>query len=177
VPYATEVSSFGAASLALGAYSMINGKTVGVRSLIESAIRLCDFASSPIARKWAGPVVGALALGSVAYVVYELPRSVPRNVGRHLQETLNISSGMGGDADLVPFSDAVSGRVSKEVRNVMRAITRDLQDLYGKAVETRAQVVKQSEEAEKKANAALGHFATIEQKVQDIRETIADIKI
>lgn len=177
VPYAAEVSGFGAASLALGAYSMINGKTVGVRSLIESAIRLCDFASSPVARKWAGPVVGALALGSVAYVVYELPRSVPRNVGRHLQETLSVSSGMGGDADLVPFSDAVSGRVSKEVRNVMRAITRDLQDLYGKAVETRAQVVKQSEEAEKKASAALGHFTAIDKKVQDIRDTVADIKI
>jgi len=177
VPYAAEVSSFGAASLALGAYSMINGKTVGIRSLIESAIRLCDFASSPVARKWAGPVVGALALGSVAYVVYELPRSVPRNVGRHLQETLSFSSCMGGDADLVPFADAVSGRVSKEVRNVMRAITRDLQDLYGKAVETRANVVKQSQEAERKASAALGHFATIDKKVQDIRETMADIKI
>ena len=177
VPYAAEVSGFGAASLAVGAYSLINGKTVGVQSLVQSAIRLVDFASTPAARKWAGPIIGAITLGSIAYIVYELPRSVPRNVGRHIAETLQISSGMQGDAESVPFVEAVSQRVGKEVRHVMRVVAYDMQRKYNEAVDKRAQIVKASEEDERKAKAALEHFAGVENKVEEIREAVVDIKI
>lgn len=177
VPFAAEVSGIGAASLAVGAFSMLNGKTIGVRSIIESVVRLSDFASSPAARKWAGPIVGAITLGTVAYIVYELPRSIPRNVGRHLREALLVTSGGEGDAALVSFPDAVSAKMSREVRKVMRIAAYDLKERYRSAVESRAKVVKENEEAEKKANAALAHFVMVDEKVQEIRGAVAEIKV
>lgn len=177
VPFAAEVSGIGAASLAVGAFSILNGKSTGVQSIIESVIRLSDFASSPAARKWAGPVVGAITLGAVAYIVYELPRSIPRNVGRHLQQTLMVTSGGEGDMALVSFPEAVSTKTSREVRKVMRIAAYDLKERYRSAVESRAKVVKENEEAERKANAALAHFAMVDEKVQEIRAAVAEIKV
>ena len=174
VPYAADI---GVVSLALGAFSVVNGKVFGVHSLIETMSQISSLASSPAARKWAGPVVGALTLGAVAYVIYELPRSVPRNVGRSLQRTLSTGSGEEGDTATVPFTDAVSTRVSKEVRKVMRLGAWDLRERFKSAVDTRAEMVKKSEAAEKRANVALAHFTDVDNKVQNIRESVADIKI
>ena len=175
VPFSAE-TSLGMASLAVGAFSLINNKS-GVRYVVESALRLSELASNPAARKWIGPILGVFAFGAVAYVVYELPRSIPRNVGRHLQSTLTVSSGQTGDAEIVPYADAVSGRVSAEVRKVMRIAAWDLRERYRKGVESRAEVVREAEAAEKKALAALGQFQEIDKRVQEIREVMADVKI
>ena len=177
IPYSAEMSGFGIASLALGAFSMVGNKSLGIHSIIDTLVRLTEIASKPGVRRLAGPVAGMLAFGTVAYIIYELPRSIPRNVGRHVQTSLRVSSGSSGDDIFVPLTDAVSARVSKEVRKVMRLGSWDLRERFRGAVESRAEVVRESEEAGKRASIALNHFAETGKQVEGVRNSIADIKV
>ncbi|ODN74685.1 hypothetical protein L202_07016 [Cryptococcus amylolentus CBS 6039] len=170
IPVSAE--GFGAASLAFGAFSMVSGKTVGLRTLIEGLVHFSDFVSDPSTRRWIGPAVGMAAAGAVAYIVYDLPSSIPRNVGRHLQYTLLASSGTATDDDELPFTDAQSARISREVRKVMRLAAWDLRERFRAAVDARAELVKESEEQEKKANKALKWFEDVEKRVDVIREEV-----
>jgi len=169
VPFCAEMSGLGAASLAVGAFSMVGGKAFGIRSVVEGAMRVSELASNPAARRWIGPVVGLFALGAVAYVIYELPRSVPRNVGRHLQSTLLISSGTPGDGEIVPFAEWQASRVGRETRKVMRLAGWDLRERFRSATDERGTVVKESERKEKVAIQALEHMKQFEQQADQIR--------
>ncbi|KAK8843427.1 hypothetical protein IAR55_007084 [Kwoniella newhampshirensis] len=172
IPLSTELSGFGAASLAIGAFSMISGKTVGLRTVIEGLIHFSDFVSNPATRRWIGPVVGVVSVGAIAYVIYDLPRSVPRNVGRHIQSNLLVSSGSQTDDASIPFADAQSARVGKEVRKVMRLAAWDLRERFRAAVDARGEVVKESEEVERRAVKALKWFEEVDKRVESIREEV-----
>jgi len=171
IPSLPEMTGLGAASLAVGAFT-VGGKALGLQSIIEGMVRLSDIVSNPASRRWIGPIVGVVSLGAVAYVIYELPRSIPRNVGRHLQASLLISSGLQGDAENVPFAEFHSARVGREVRKVMRLAAWDLRERYRGAMNARAGMVKESEEVERKSNAALSFFAGVEKEVENIREMV-----
>jgi mitofusin len=105
-------------------------------------------------------------------VVYELPRSIPRNVGRHLQASLLIGSGMPGDNETTPWAEYQAGRVSKEVRKVMRLAAWDLRERFKAAVDARGEVVRESEETERRAAKALTWFAEVEKRVESIRDEV-----
>ncbi|ORY26265.1 hypothetical protein BCR39DRAFT_262274 [Naematelia encephala] len=170
VPFSAEMSGLGA--LAVGALTL-SSKTIGLRHVLDSAAKITELASSRVARRWAGPVIGVVAAGAVAYIIYDLPRSIPRNIGRHLQSTLLISSGpLGSDAEFVPFPDAQSTQVSREVRKVMRMAGADVRDRFRGGYEAKADVVRLSEETEKRASRALAMFADVEKRVEDIREVV-----
>lgn len=171
IPHVSEMTGIGAASLAVGAFTF-GGKALGINTLIDGMIRISDLASNPFARKWAGPVIGVVTLGAVAYVVYELPRSIPRNVGRSLQASLSISSGQSGDAEHEPFADYHAKRMGQESRKVMRLISWDAKERFRGALNQRMDAVKQGEKVEKKAKEALDFFGGIEHKVGTIRETV-----
>jgi mitofusin len=165
------MTGVGAASLAVGAFTF-GGKALGINTLIDGMIRISDLASNPLARKWIGPVVGVCTLGAVAYVIYELPRSIPRNVGRSLQATLSTSSGTNGDNESMPFADFHAQRMGKESRKVLRLISWDTRERFRGAVSQRLDAVRESEQTEKRAKEALEFFANVETKVGEIRETV-----
>jgi mitofusin len=172
IPLSKEVSSIGAASLAVGAFSVVGGKALALRTLVETAIHLSDLAANPVVRKWAGPAIGILAAGAVAYVIYELPRSIPRNVGRNLRSQLLITSGATEADDESPFFEAEAQRIGREVRKVMRLAAWDLRERFRTAMEARNEIVRQSEETAKQAARALEWFAEIEERVDTIRDQL-----
>ncbi|CAK9786826.1 hypothetical protein CC85DRAFT_288239 [Cutaneotrichosporon oleaginosum] len=172
IPLSKEVSSIGAASLAVGAFSVVGGKALALRTLVETAIHLSDLASNPVVRKWAGPAIGILAAGAVAYVIYELPRTIPRNVGRNLRSQLLVTAGTSDAQDESPFFEAEAQRVGREVRKVMRLAAWDLRERFRIAMEARNEIVRQSEETAKQAARALEWFAEIEDRVDAIRDQL-----
>lgn len=172
IPLSKEVSSIGAASLAVGAFSVVGGKAMALRTLVETLIHLSDLASNPAVRKWAGPAVGLLAAGAIGYVVYELPRSIPRNVGRHLRSELLITSGAADADDESSFYEAEAQRLGREVRKVMRLAAWDLRERFRGAMEARNEIVRQSEETARQAARALEWFAEIEERVDTIRDQL-----
>lgn len=168
---AGEVGSLGAVSLALGAFSMAGGKTMALRTVFESAMHLSELASNPMVRKWAGPALGVICAGAIAYVIYELPRSIPRNVGRSIRSTLLVSQ---GDDDEVktPFHQAEAERISREVRKVMRLAAWDLRERFRSALDARGEIVRQSEETARQASRALEWFTEVESRVDQIRNQL-----
>lgn len=169
---AGEVGGLGAASLAVGAFSMAGSQTMALRTIFESAMHLSDLASNPVVRKWAGPALGVMAIGAIAYVIYELPRTIPRNVGRHLRSELLTSSGAIDDADETPFFEAEAQRIGREVRKVMRLAAWDLRERFRTALEARGEIVRQSEETAREATHALEWFTEVEQRVEVIRSQV-----
>jgi mitofusin len=171
---AHEISGLGVISVAIGALTMIGGKTLGARSLLEGAIHFTDFASNPAARRWAVPVIGIAAFAGAAYLVMDLPNSIPRNVGRQLQAALQVSAGP-TDPD-TSFVDAQAARVQKEARKVMRLASWDLKERFRGALETRGAAVREAEATEKKAARALDWFTHVNDRVECIRTRMGDSK-
>jgi mitofusin len=175
IPHMGEISGVGAASLAVGAFTL-GGKALGINALIDGIVRVSDLATNPLTRRWIGPAIGILAVGAVGYIIYDLPQSIPRNVGRSIQSTLLTSSGQGGDNEAIPFTDYHAQRMGKESRKVLRLIAWDTRERFNGAVNQRRELVRESEKVEKAAREALEFFAGVETRVEEIRG-IVNVKV
>ncbi|KAJ7634152.1 hypothetical protein DFH06DRAFT_1221237 [Mycena polygramma] len=133
----------------VGALTMVGGQAIGVRGVIEGIVRLSDFFGNESARKWALPVVGAVTIGAVVYVVLELPSSIPRTVGRRIKAT--------------PV------RIGRETRKVLRLASWDLRERFRGAMEERGKEVKIAEEGEKRALKAQEWFGSVGERVGEVR--------
>lgn len=171
VTYMPEFTGFGAASLAVGAFT-VGGKALGMRSIVEGIVRASEIAANPAARRWIGPILGIVTLGAVAYVVYDLPQAIPRNVGRQIQATLTVSSGMSDDSESVPFAEHQSVRVAKETRKVMRLAAWDLRERHRGALDARLETIRMSEDSLRRALSATAFFEGVDKKVGEVREVI-----
>jgi mitofusin len=132
----SKLTALSVVSVGAGALTMVGGQAVGARGLIEGALRLSDLISNPTMRKWAGPVIGAVTLGTVAYIILELPNTIPRNIGRRIKSSMTAKATE--DNEEVTFVDAQADRVSRETRKVLRLASLDMKerlstDLYHRA--------------------------------------------
>jgi mitofusin len=158
-------------SVGIGVVTMIGGQAIGIRAFVESAVRIADVLSHETARDWAAPVFGAIVLGATAYVVLELPGSVPRTVGRRIRNSLTKpeSSGLGTQEEPL-FVDAQAVRVARETRKVLRLAAWDVKERFRVGMEERSREVKGAEEMERRAVRAKEWFATVGKRTADIRE-------
>jgi mitofusin len=157
-------------SVGIGVVTMIGGQAIGIRAFVESAVRIADALSHESTRNWAAPVFGAIVMGATAYLVVELPNSVPRTVGRRIRNSLTKpeSSGLGTQESL--FIDAQAGRVARETRKVLRLAAWDLKERFRVAFEERSREVMGAEEMERRAVRAKEWFVTVGQRTANIRE-------
>jgi mitofusin len=158
-------------SVGIGVVTMIGGQAIGIRAFVESAVRIADAFSHESTRNWAGPVFGAIVMGATAYLVLELPNSVPRTVGRRIRNSLTKpeSSGLGTQEEPL-FINAQAGRVARETRKVLRLAAWDLKERFRVAFEERSREVMGAEEMERRAVRAKEWFATVGQRTAGIRE-------
>jgi mitofusin 2 len=158
-------------SVGIGVVTMIGGQAIGIRAFVESAVRIADALSHESTRNWAGPVFGAIVMGATAYLVLELPNSVPRTVGRRIRNSLTKpeSSGLGTQEEPL-FINAQAGRVARETRKVLRLAAWDLKERFRVAFEERSREVMGAEEMERRAVRAKEWFATVGQRTAGIRE-------
>ena len=157
-------------SISIGVVTMIGGQAIGIRAFAESAVRITDALSHENTRNWVAPVFGAFVLGATAYLVLELPNSVPRTVGRRIRNSLTKpeSSDLGTQE---PFCiDAQADRVGGETRKVLRLAAWDLKDRFRAAFEECSREVKDAEEMERRAVRAKEWFAKAGQRAAEIRE-------
>ncbi|KZT11784.1 uncharacterized protein LAESUDRAFT_808763 [Laetiporus sulphureus 93-53] len=167
------VSALSIASVGLGALTMVGGKTLGARGLIEGIMRLCDLFENETARKWAAPVVGAVTIGLTAYFIMELPSTIPRTVGRRIKASLaREADERGADA---AFVDVHALRVSRETRKVLRLASWDLKERFRAAMEEKGREVHGAEEMERKAQKAVEWFLQTESRAAEVRK-LAELK-
>ncbi|EPQ54806.1 hypothetical protein GLOTRDRAFT_77565 [Gloeophyllum trabeum ATCC 11539] len=155
-------------SVGVGALTVVGGKTLGVRSLIEGIARVSDVLSNETARKWAAPVIGAVAIGATAYFILELPSTIPRTVGRRIRSSLVKQEGSQDDM----FVDAHATRISRETRKVLRLASWDLRERFRTAMDERGKEVKGAEEMEKQARKALEYFLELNQRTGEVKEKV-----
>ncbi|KAG6812503.1 hypothetical protein H0H92_002502 [Tricholoma furcatifolium] len=161
VPSALSVVSVG-----VGALTMVGSSGIGARSLIEGILRITDLVGNESTRKWAAPILGAATIGLTAYLILELPSSIPRTVGRRVRASV-IRKDCSSEGEL--FVDLHAGRVGKETRKVLRLASWDLRERFRGAMEERSREVKGAEEMEKKALRAKEWFGDVGQRTAEIR--------
>ncbi|KIM42985.1 hypothetical protein M413DRAFT_26200 [Hebeloma cylindrosporum] len=158
-------TALGLVSVGVGALTMVGGQALGMRGVIEGIVRVTDLLGNETARKWAAPVVGAVTIGLTAYLILELPSSIPRTVGRRVKASVLSRA----DERDVHFVDAHAGRVSRETRKVLRLASWDLRERFRGAMEERSKEVKGAEEMEKRAVRAKEWFGNVGERTGAIR--------
>ncbi|KAJ7115808.1 hypothetical protein C8R44DRAFT_832675 [Mycena epipterygia] len=148
----------------VGALTMVGGQAIGVRGVIEGIVRLSDFFGNETARKWALPVVGAVTIGAVVYVVLELPSSIPRTVGRRIKASVEVA-----DDEEKRWEAEHALRIGRETRKVLRLASWDLRERFRGAMEERGKEVKNAEESEKRALKAQEWFGSVGDRVGEVR--------
>ncbi|KAG8214683.1 hypothetical protein J3R82DRAFT_9762 [Butyriboletus roseoflavus] len=154
-------------SVGVGALTMVGGKAIGIRGLIDGAVRISELFADESARRWAAPVIGAVVVGATAYFILELPTTIPKTIGRRIRASLVKVEDGATEQEL--FVNAHAGRVSRETRKVLRYASWDLRERFGSAMEDRGKEVQNAEELEKKARKALDYFQGVERKTGVVR--------
>lgn len=164
----TALTALSFASLGLGALTMVGGKTLGIRGLIEGIVRVSDLIGNESARKWAVPVISTVIVGTVAYHILELPSTIPRTVGRRICASLTKETEGRSEET---FVEVHAMRISREVRKVLRLASWDLKERHRGAMEERGREVQNAEAVEKSAQRAVEKFHDIQTKAGEVRET------
>jgi len=158
-------TALGLVSVGVGALTMVGGQAIGVRGVVEGIVRVTDLIGNETARKWVAPVIGAVTVGLTAYLILELPSSIPRTVGRRVKASVLSRS----DERDVHFVDAHAGRVSRETRKVLRLASWDLKERFRGAMEERSREVKGAEEMERRSLKAKEWFGDVTERTTKIR--------
>ncbi|KDN52463.1 hypothetical protein K437DRAFT_254244 [Tilletiaria anomala UBC 951] len=184
-----EVGLAGSVTLGLGALTLVGGKALGAKAALEPFLRVFDLIGNQTARKWAGPILGLSVAAAVVYVIYDLPNSIPRNVGRSLHaagmqplKDIAASAAIDDVADYIGNNIGGSGsatftalhtqRVSREVRKVMRLASYDLQETFRVAIAQRAQQVHDAETQEQSAIEAGEYFGRTSDQARVLRKQV-----
>ncbi|KAI6114317.1 hypothetical protein F5141DRAFT_1105848 [Pisolithus sp. B1] len=155
-------------SVGVSALTMVGGKVIGARGLIDGAIRISDLSANDTARSWVAPVIGAVVVGATAYFIYRLPDTIPKTVGRRIRASLLKAEENATGAET--FINAHAGRVSRETRKVLRLASWDLRERFRVAMEERGREVREAEELERNALNALQFFHEVERRSGVVRE-------
>ncbi|KAF9068562.1 hypothetical protein BDP27DRAFT_1363982 [Rhodocollybia butyracea] len=155
-------TALGLASVGVGALTMVGGQAIGAKGLIEGIIRVTDLFGNETVKKWAAPVLGAVTIGMTAYLILELPNSIPKTVGRRVRASVLRE-------EEVSFVDAHALRISRETRKVLRLASWDLRARFNGALEARTQEVKAKEAMAKKATRAMEWFGEVGSKSEEVR--------
>ena len=160
------VSALSIVSVGAGALSLVGGKAIGARGLVEGMMHVVDLFGNEGTRKWIAPVVGAFAIGATAYFVLELPQSIPRTVGRRVRNSV-VQDGQadGGEG----YVEGNAKRIGRETRKVLRLASWDLKERFRSAMEERVREVKSMEEMARKANRAMEWFEQVGTRSDTIR--------
>ncbi|VDB91823.1 unnamed protein product [Peniophora sp. CBMAI 1063] len=151
--------------LGVGALTMVGGQAVGARALVEGVVRVADLLGNEKARQWVAPVLGLTVLGGIAYVVMELPSTIPRNIGRSIRREL-VRTKDGEER----WVDVNAARVSRESRKVLRLASWDLRARFKDAVEDKAKIVRGAEEERRRAERASAFFEGVARRAGCVRE-------
>ncbi|EKM49775.1 uncharacterized protein PHACADRAFT_265453 [Phanerochaete carnosa HHB-10118-sp] len=162
------ITALGVASVGISALTMVGGQTLGIRALFEGVVRASDFIGNESARKWAAVIIGTAVVGTTAYYILELPKAIPKTVGRRIRAQLLRDVEGRPEETFVEWN---ADRISRETRKVLRLASWDVRARFKGAMEDSGHKVKSAEEVERKAHGALDYFTGVQAKTGEVRET------
>jgi len=135
-----EAGAVSAVGIGLGAVTMFGSRALGVKSFVDSIWRAFDVLSSPGARKWAAPIALVLVVGFASWLISDLPRAVPHNIGRKLEAAFASPS-----TQSPSYPQCEANRIAAEVRKVLRLAGYDLRERHRAEVERFGELVRVAE--------------------------------
>ncbi|CAH7684782.1 hypothetical protein PPACK8108_LOCUS19208 [Phakopsora pachyrhizi] len=122
-------------SIGFGTLTLFGTGVTGGRALVEALVKVAEVAGSKSARKWTGTAFAVMTIGFGIYLITDIPRAIPRNIGKKLEKELNESvskseDGLGGD-----WVEYEVNRMTKETRKVVRLAGWDLRQRFRSALE------------------------------------------
>ncbi|GAA6053936.1 hypothetical protein JCM3770_004630 [Rhodotorula araucariae] len=169
--------------LGLGSVGMVGSRIIGIKGTMGSLTRLVEMLGSKQAKKWAGPVLGVLTVGLVVYVIVDLPRAIPRNIGRKLALSLSPPPTTASSVSTstlqqpVTFASAHADRVAREVRKVLRLAGWDLRERFRAALDKAAAERREVESVVARAEGALAFLKEFEDKVETRQEAVRIVEL
>ncbi|BGP49987.1 mitofusin [Rhodotorula kratochvilovae] len=166
--------------LGLGSIGMVGSRIIGIKGTMGSLTRMIEMLGSKQARKWAGPVIGVLTVGLVVYVIVDLPRAIPRNIGRKLALSLSpppSPSSSSASSQPVTFASAHADRIAREVRKVLRLAGWDLRERFRAALDKAASERREVEGVVARAEGALSFLREFEEKVESRQEAVKIVEL
>lgn len=154
-------TALGYLSIGIGALTMVGGQAIGLRGLVEGVARVTDILGIDGNRRWVAPLLGAFTIGMTAYLVLDLPASIPRTVGRRVKASI-----LSREVNVV---DAHAARIARETRKVLRLASWDLKERYRGALDSRTMEVTGAEQREKKALKAKEWLSDVGERTVKIR--------
>ena len=173
-------SALSVASMGIGALTVVTGKTLGARGVLEGVVRLSEIFGNPNTRKWAAPVIGAITIGVSVYFVLELPYTVPRTIGRRIKKQLTTpqdGSSSSPSSDETTFIGLHASRVSRETRKVLRIASWDVRERFRGAMESNGKLVQVNEEKKKRAEDAASFFGDLKKRSDEVREDVEAVGV
>lgn len=165
----STTSTISIVSVGIGALTMVGGKTLGMHGLIEGVVRMANLFENETVRRWAAPVLGAFTIGLTAYFVIELPRTIPRTVGRRIRSSLIRP--VDGESEDLMYVNAHALRVARETRKVLRMASWDLKERFRVALDEHSKEANNAEELERKSRKALEWFTDVQKRTSETRNT------
>lgn len=112
------------------------------------------------------------------YVIVDLPRAIPRNIGRKLELSLSgPRDSLSPHAQPVSFATAHSDRIARETRKVLRLAGWDLRERFRAALDQSATERKQVESVVARCRGALEFLQEFEDKVAREQDAVNVIEI
>lgn len=165
----SSTSTLSIVSVGIGALSMIGGKTLGMHGIIEGVVRIGNLFENETVRRWAAPVLGAFTIGVTAYIIIELPRTIPRTVGKRIRSSLVVPRDDMSEDHMYVHAHAL--RVARETRKVLRMASWDLKERFRVALDEHSKEVNNAEEIERKSHRALDWFIDVQKRTCETRTT------
>ncbi|MBW0518456.1 hypothetical protein O181_058171 [Austropuccinia psidii MF-1] len=124
-------------SLGFGTLTLFGTGVTGGRVFVEALIKLSEIFGRHGARKWTGSLVATISIGFGIYLIMDIPRAIPRNIGKKLDKELNemVHSVDVGGNNQINWLDYEIDRITKETRKVVRLAGWDLRERFRVALE------------------------------------------
>lgn len=179
-------------SLSVTTY-LVSQITTAQQSVVQSVFSVVHyFQDSETLRTYALPMLGVCTVGAIGYVWWELPKTIPRTVGKRIRREIQrrgeqvakeqkrqlvLKKGRAASPETeedgeVTFLNVHIARISKEARKVLRFVTWDVQSRFQAALVERQKEVKGAEEIVKKVSGALQAFESVRRKVEMVGRNV-----
>ncbi|OAV90079.1 hypothetical protein PTTG_28440 [Puccinia triticina 1-1 BBBD Race 1] len=168
-------------SLGFGTLTLFGTGVSGGRAVVDALVKLSELAGTKGFRKWTGTAVAILSVGFGVYLIMDIPRAIPRNIGKKLERELNelVSSsspaGPLGRAEdhreprEVRWLDYELDRMGKETRKVVRLTGFELREKFRNCFES---VAAQTDQAKVDREHALDVQAWLAQFENDTKSSL-----
>lgn len=158
IPFVTDKDETSNVTNALTVASVVTtGQLIRSTDIMRNVFTFSHFVDMDVVKKLAVPVIVALSLAGVAYVVNDIPNAIPRNISKKLSKEI----------EEIDYINQNALRISKECRKVLRYPAQDIRSGFQSKIEGQARKKEEYAKTAKEVSANCKYFKRLHKDVVD----------